>query len=124
MGKGKAEEGKLGRGAFQPICLLDSADCSQNTYCVLCSVLDVASFQGMVSNCLPCRSLLIPAASWGVLDIDSDAHGHTTRQNSLLEGYCPASQPSGSRIWHPLLCDLLTIWPVLFGLRLQVGDCC
>lgn len=96
MDKGKSEDENPGRVPSQPVCrLLYSAECFQSIYCVLCSAPDAARFQGVLSNCLPYRGLRIPAASWGVLDIDSDAVGQITRQNSLLEGCCSPSQPLG-----------------------------
>ena len=67
--------------------------------CVLCSAWDAANFQGMLSNCLPSRSLLIPAASRRVLAIDSDANGQITRQKSLLEGSESTSGPEASTLY-------------------------
>lgn len=89
-----------GRAPSQPICsLLHTAECLLSVSCVLCSAWDAASFQGMLSNCLPSRSLLISAASWGVLAIDSDANGQITRQKSLLEGSESTSGPEASTLY-------------------------
>ena len=74
-------------------------ECLLSVSCVLCSAWDAANFQGMLSNCLPSRSLLIPAASRRVLAIDSDANGQITRQKSLLEGSESTSGPEASTLY-------------------------
>lgn len=57
------------------------------------------------------RSLLLPAASWGLLDINPDADRQITRQDSWLEGCC-SQVSSGSRSLHSLLGELLIILAV------------
>ena len=100
MAREGLEVGNPGRAPSQPICsLLHPAECLLNVSCVLCSAWDTANFQGMLSNCLPSRSLLIPAASRRVLAIDSDANGQITRQKSLLEGSESTSGPEASTLY-------------------------
>lgn len=52
-------------------------------------------FRDRLLNCLSFRSLLVPAASWGLLDVDPEAGGQITRQDSLLEGCRSPSEPLG-----------------------------